>query len=129
MKNICIIDNDKIYTFGVSKIIKNQLPRNKIISFENGRNALDAIHEMLQNNDPLPDLILLDIKMPELNGWDFLHEFKKIRGKIDKEIQIFVISSRISKTNRERYRLEWEPIVTDFIPKPVKMGTLQALIN
>lgn len=129
MKNICIIDNDKIYTFGVSKIIKNQLSQNKIMSFENGRNALDAIHEMLQNNDPLPDLILLDIKMPEMSGWDFLHEFKKIRGKIDKEIQIFVISSRISKANRERYRLKWVQIVTDFIPKPVKMGALQALIN
>ena len=129
MKNICIIDNDKIYTFGVSKIIKNQLPRNKIMSFENGRDALDALHDMLQNNVPLPDLILLDIKMPEMNGWDFLHEFKKIHDKIDKKIQIFVISSRISKTNRERYRLKWEHIVTDFIPKPVKMGTLEALIN
>lgn len=109
--------------------IRKKLPQNKIMSFENGRNALDAIHEMLQNNDPLPDLILLDIKMPEMNGWDFLHEFKKIRGKIDKEIQIFVISSSINNVNRERYRLEWEQIVTDFIPKPVKMETLQALMN
>ncbi|MGN8225288.1 MULTISPECIES: response regulator [unclassified Gracilimonas] len=128
LKSICIIDDDKIYTYGVSKIIKNYLPGNAVTSFENGRKALSAIKEMEQNDDELPDLILLDIDMPEMNGWDFLNEFQSIRDKVNKEIQIFVISSRIDKKNQEIYRVEWDQKVDDFIQKPVQVEALKKLL-
>lgn len=129
LKSICIIDDDKIYTYGVSKIIKTHLPGNDIMSFENGRKALEAIKKMEQNNDDLPDLILLDIDMPEMNGWDFLNEFQTVRDKVNKEIQIFVISSRIDKRNQELYRIEWNQKVDDFIQKPVEIEALKNLLN
>ncbi|MCP9291455.1 MULTISPECIES: response regulator [Gracilimonas] len=128
LKSICIIDDDKIYTYGVSKIIKNYLPGNDVMSFENGKKALSAIKEMEQNNDELPDLILLDIDMPEMNGWDFLNEFQSIRDKVNKEIQIFVISSRIDQKNQEIYRVEWDQKVDDFIQKPVQVEALKDLL-
>jgi CheY-like chemotaxis protein len=128
LKSICIIDDDKIYTYGVSKIIKNYLPENSVMSFENGKKALSAIKEMEQNNDELPDLILLDIDMPEMNGWDFLNEFQAIRDKVNKEIQVFVISSRIDQKNQEIYRVEWDQKVDDFIQKPVQVETLKNLL-
>ncbi|MBO6585007.1 MAG: response regulator [Gracilimonas sp.] len=129
LKSICIIDDDKIYTYGVSKIIKNYLPGNDVMSFENGKKALSAIKEMEQNNDELPDLILLDIDMPEMNGWDFLNEFQPIREKVNKEIQIFVISSRIDHKNQEIYRVEWDQKVDDFIQKPVQVEALKSLLT
>ncbi|MEQ8524093.1 response regulator [Gracilimonas sp.] len=129
LKSICIIDDDKIYTYGVSKIIKNYLPGNDIMSFENGQKALEAIKKMEQNNDNLPDLILLDIDMPEMNGWDFLNEFQAIRDKVNKDIQIFVISSRIDKKNQELFRVEWDQKVDDFIQKPVEIEALKNLLG
>lgn len=128
-KSICIIDDDKIYTYGVSKIIKNYLPGNDIMSFENGRKALEAIKKMEQNNDSLPDLILLDIDMPEMNGWDFLNEFQAVRDKVNKDIQIFVISSRVDKKNQELFRVEWDQKVDDFIQKPVEIEALKSLLG
>jgi CheY-like chemotaxis protein len=129
LKSICIIDDDRIYTYGISKIIKNYLPGNEIKTFENGRKALEAIIEMSETNQPLPDMILLDIDMPEMNGWDFLQEFKTLRPKIDKEIQIFVISSRVDKGNQELFKLEWSDQVADFIQKPVGIEELKALLS
>lgn len=129
LKSICIIDDDKIYTFGISKIIKNHLPGNHIMSFENGRKALESIKNNVQNGESIPDLILLDIDMPEMNGWDFLNEFESVRNKISKKIQIFVISSRINKRNQELYKVEWDNKVSDFIQKPVEIETLKTLLS
>lgn len=129
MKSICIIDDDRIYTYGISKIIKSHLPGNELSSFENGRQALDAITKMAENNEDLPDMILLDIDMPEMNGWDFLHAFQKVRDKIEKEIEIYVISSRVNDNNEELYKIEWNQKVSDFIQKPVNIEALKKLLK
>ncbi|MEX0844673.1 MAG: response regulator [Balneolaceae bacterium] len=129
INSVCIIDDDKIYTYGISKIIKTYLPGKKLISFENGLKALEGIKQMADNNEELPDLILLDIDMPEMNGWDFLHAFEKIRNSIEKEIQVFVISSRVDNDNQELYKIEWNKKVSDFIQKPVDIETLRNLLS
>jgi two-component SAPR family response regulator len=128
LKSVCIIDDDKIYTYGVSKIIKNHLPDNEIMTFENGQKALEGIKQMQDDNEELPDLILLDIDMPEMNGWDFLKAFQSIRDKVNKEIQIFVISSQVDKRSEELFRVEWDEKVSDFIQKPVGVDSLKSLL-
>lgn len=127
-KNICIIDDDKVYTFGVKKIIKNHLPQNKVTSYENGRIALEGIQKAFDENLPLPDYILLDIDMPELNGWGFLKEFEELRNKMDKKIEIFVISSRVENNTHLLFKMEWDDKVSDFIRKPVDVERLKEIL-
>jgi len=129
IKSVCIIDDDKVYTFGVKKIIKNYLPENKIIAFENGKKAIEGIQKMVSSGEELPDLILLDIDMPEMNGWEFLNEFESIRSEISKKIEIFVISSRIDANKQELYKVEWDEKVSDFIKKPVQASVLKELLS
>ncbi|MEQ8577288.1 MAG: response regulator [Balneola sp.] len=128
-KSVCIIDDDKVYTFGVKKIIKSHLPENDVITFENGRKALDGIQEMMESGAGLPDLILLDIDMPEMNGWDFLKEFDTIRSKAEKEVEIFVISSRVDTNTEDLYKIEWDEKVSDFIKKPVQVAALKKILS
>ena len=127
-KSVCIIDDDKVYTFGVKKIIKSYLPNNEVLTFENGKEALEGLLELQDSGKELPDLILLDIEMPEMNGWDFLTEFDSIRSKTDKVIDIFVISSRVDKNTEELYKIEWDEKVSDFIKKPVQIQALKKLL-
>ncbi len=128
LKSICIIDDDKIYTYGVTKIIKNYLPDNNITSYENGQKALEAIKNF-DSNEQIPDLILLDIDMPEMNGWDFLREFECIRDSIEKEIKVFVISSQLKSQNEELYKIEWNDKVSGFIKKPVGIEEIEKLLK
>ena len=128
-KSVCIIDDDKVYTFGVKKIIKSHLPENDVTTFENGRKALDGIKEMMESGAGLPDLILLDIDMPEMNGWDFLKEFDTIRSKAEKEVEIFVISSRVDTNTEDLYKIEWDEKVSDFIKKPVQVDALKKILS
>ncbi len=127
-KSICIIDDDKTYTFGIKKIIEKYIPNNEVSSFENGKEALDGIKRNYEANQQLPDLILLDIDMPEMNGWEFLNEFQPLRSKTDKKVDIFVISSRIKNKDR-LFKIEWDNKVSDFIQKPVGIDTLKNLLS
>jgi len=128
-RSICIIDDDKVYTFGIKKIIKNHLPGNTVTSYENGKMALDRLREMNPSDDEIPDFIFLDIDMPEMNGWDFLKEFEELRNSIEKKIQIFVISSRIESENESLYQVEWDDKVSKFMPKPVNADTLKGILG
>tara|TARA_R110000868_G_scaffold306734_3_gene568116 strand:+ start:44557 stop:44955 length:399 start_codon:yes stop_codon:yes gene_type:complete len=128
-RSICIIDDDKVYTFGIKKIINNHLPGNTVTTFENGKLALDQLREMKAEDEAMPDVILLDIDMPEMNGWDFLKEFEAIRKSIAKKVEIFVISSRIESNNESLYQIEWDDKVSKFMPKPVDIERLKEIFN
>jgi len=73
----------------------------------------------------LPDIILLDLQMPEFDGWDFLEEFGKIYTSLTKSIKIYIFSSSINPV--DIMRSATYPFVCDFISKPMKQETLQQL--
>ncbi|MGF1671997.1 MAG: response regulator [Balneolaceae bacterium] len=128
VKCVCIIDDDKIYAYGVKKIIdKHNLSRD-ILIFENGEEALEALTKMHERSEALPELILLDIDMPLMNGWEFLSEFESLRKNSNSNIEIYVISSKIDQNNGELYKVTWDEKVADFISKPVKPEDLQKIM-
>ncbi len=120
----CIIDDDKIYAYGVKKIIDKHQLSNSILIFENGEEAIHKLRKLHSSGKTLPDVILLDIDMPKMNGWEFLTEFQQLRSEIDKKIDIFVISSKIDKVNADIYKYEWNEKVADYISKPIKAEDL-----
>lgn len=128
-RSICIIDDDKVYTFGIKKIIKTLLPGDTVTTYNNGREALEQLRALQKANETLPDVILLDIDMPEMNGWDFLKEFDGIRNSTDKKIEIFVISSKIESGKENLYQVEWDSKVSKFVPKPVDANRLKELLS
>ncbi len=128
-KLVCIVDDDAVYTFGIKKLIRNNIPENKILSYTNGKEAFDALQEVHNSGGDLPDVILLDLNMPEMNGWEFLKEFEEIRKVSDKQIQIYVISSQVNDEKEEVYKIKWDARVSKFIKKPVEAKHLVELLN
>jgi len=129
VKCVCIIDDDKIYAYGVKKIIHKHDLSDDIIIFENGKEALNALTEMYNEGKTLPELILLDIDMPLMNGWEFLSEYEALTKKSKSDIEIYVISSKIDQNNGELYKVTWDDKVADFISKPVKPEDLQNIMS
>ncbi len=129
---VCIIDDDKVYSYGVKKIInKNNLSEN-ILVFNNGKTAFDELSSMIEEGKDMVDIILLDIDMPQMNGWEFLAKFEPLRKGLEKKIDIYVISSHVQgngKDNGHLYKIEPAGAVIDFISKPIKPVDLQKIIN
>ena len=99
---ICIIDDDPIYQIITKKIIKKTETKKEIISFSNGAEAIEAFVSNVHKPDALPNIILLDIDMPVMDGWDFMASFERIKPMISKKIVIYIVSSSIADSDKEK---------------------------
>lgn len=118
MKNIntaCIIDDDSTYIFCLKRIMKTANFCNTIKVYNNGKHALDHLKYKMENQMELPDVILLDLNMPVMDGWQFLDQYMKIKKK--KSIPIYIVSSSIDPADKNK--LSTYPEVTNFISKPI----------
>ena len=122
----CIIDDDPIFVFGTKKIMKLANFCNGFMVFHNGEEALDHLKPIIEsNNDSLPDVILLDLNMPVMDGWEFLDEFVKI--PCEKEITIYIVTSSIDPMDMDRAK-DYDNI-SNYLIKPISAQRLQEILS
>jgi response regulator RpfG family c-di-GMP phosphodiesterase len=124
LKNIMLID-DNIHAnyFNEIKLQQNNAC-DKITIFMNGKEALDYL---VNNKETDVDLILLDINMPVMNGWQFLSNIERVWREIDKSIPIFILSSSVNTYDKQK-SAEYES-VKGFINKPLNDNDLKEMID
>ncbi len=122
-KKICIIDDDPIYQLVTKKIIEKSSYFPIVDSFTNG---LEAISHF-KKSASLPEVILLDIEMPIMDGWDFLTEITAIREQFNTHTNIYIVSSSIAKEDKEK-ALNYD-VIKGFISKPVTISKIEKIAN
>ena len=75
--NILLVDDDEIYIYLTKRLLNDISEEIAVSSFTDGEQAIDFIKACTSEKVELPDVILLDVNMPFLDGWGFLLEFKK----------------------------------------------------
>lgn len=124
LKNLMIVDDDEVFVFLTKKAIEQANIVGQILVFENGLDSINYIIENSDNPDVLPEIILLDLSMPIMDGWQFLEEYTIHERKIEKKITIYIVTSSISPEDLKRAKnIE---LVSDFIVKPI---TKEKLVN
>lgn len=126
-KRILIIDDDEIYIFGITKLIQIKSLATDVMVKENGLFALHYIKELIESNSPLPELILLDLNMPILDGWKFLEKYSSIEQHFREKMRVFVMSSSIAKSDYERSNLITD--VKGYYVKPISIPDLTKLLQ
>ncbi|RVT77392.1 response regulator [Flavobacterium sufflavum] len=116
-----IIDDDKLSIKLMSMLISKNNFCEEIVSFHNPQTALDELKNNSANSSKLPDVILLDLNMPVLDGWQFLDEFELIN--FSKKIIVFIVSSSIDPCDLEMAKNY--PIVKSYIVKPLSSEKLK----
>ncbi|MDD7884977.1 two-component system response regulator [Flavivirga sp. 57AJ16] len=117
----CIIDDDPIFVFGAKRIMEIANFSKSVMIFNNGKEALDNLKSIITHDEDVPDIILLDINMPIMDGWQFLDEFIKIKTK--KAIKVFVVSSSIDPADLKKAK-KYE-IIEDYILKPISVEKIK----
>ena len=126
--NVFVVDDDKIFHFIIKKLLLNNNINVSPDFFENGLEALEGIKSKLDNGENPPDLILLDINMPVLDGWQFLEEFKLLKKFLKKEISIYIISSSDNLVDRNRAK-EFKDDIKDYYLKPMTIESLNSIFT
>jgi len=127
VKTLTLIDDDDIFVFLTKKVVEQTNLVDLIKVFGNGLDALNFLKENKDNVDVLPEIILLDLSMPIMDGWQFLEEFTKLNPYIGKKITIYICSSSISHDDITRAKSINE--VSDYIIKPITKNKLIDLIK
>jgi CheY-like chemotaxis protein len=117
-----IIDDDNIFTFVLKKILERNDSFQEIIDFKNGQNVIDLLRK---KNQKIPNIILLDINMPVIDGWQFLEELEKL--PIKEKLNIFIMSSSIDATDIQKSKSF--SMVKDFISKPINNDKLIQILE
>jgi CheY-like chemotaxis protein len=121
----CIIDDDPIFVYGAQALMQLTNFCNSMMVYNNGEEALNNLKVLLSSGEKLPDVILLDLNMPIMDGWEFLEEFTKI--KTEKEITIFIVTSSIDPNDVEKAKTYSE--VSNYIVKPVTTESLEHILE
>ena len=120
--NILLVDDDEVYLFLMNKIIKELTTELKVTSLLDGEEAIEYLSKCTDKNIDAPEVIFLDINMPFLDGWGFLEEFKKLKPKIQNNVNIYMVSSSNMQHDIEKAS-EFEEL-TGYVVKPLKEDKL-----
>jgi CheY-like chemotaxis protein len=121
-KIIWVIDDDNIYQIIVNKIIQKSEMFSDISSFKNGKEAINAVNNSLNNIESFPDIILLDINMPIMDGWEFMEELQILKPSINKQIIVYIVSSSIAVEDKNKAKTY--PDILGYLSKPVNINDL-----
>ncbi len=128
LKNVCLIDDDKIYQFTATMILEATGLTNSIAAFLNGKDAINFLKDPNTTlNSQLPDIIFLDINMPVMNGWEFLEEFQQFSASLSQPIKIYLVSSSVDESDINKSKNY--PSVTDYVIKPLNRDKYRQLLT
>jgi len=119
MKKIMLVDDEQDQIFSIKTgFVEYYQNRYEIIPAENGKKCF----ELLEKN-VIPDLILLDIKMPEMSGWEV---FDKLRANQKwKNIPVIFLTARSDGLATSAGAM----IADDYIEKPIEINELKTRID
>jgi CheY-like chemotaxis protein len=116
-KRILIIDDDVRNIFSMTSLLERH--RVDVIFAENGRDGIELLKKA-----PNVDTVLVDVMMPEMDGYETMREIRKIRRF--KTIPIIALTAKAMKGDREKCV---EVGASDYISKPADVERLLSLLR
>jgi two-component system, chemotaxis family, chemotaxis protein CheY len=117
MSKVFIIDDDSIHQRIAQIMIEKYNLFDSYKSYTDAQLALEFLENNKDNGEALPDVILLDLNMPVIDGWDFLDAFEQLYKTLKKTIKIFIVTSSVDE--KDRLRSQSYSTVSGFISKPL----------
>jgi len=124
-KKIIFIDDDTELVNVYNSILERKNLSDYLIHFESARDGLEYL-KGIKNKNEVPDYILLDLYMPEMDGFKFLEYFKNI-SKLKDTVEIYVCTS--SREKEDRNKVMKYPFVSAYLEKPLPSDFLELLIR
>jgi CheY-like chemotaxis protein len=122
-----LIDDDEIFQFIMKNTIAEISPDIKIKFFSDGEKGMDFLKQNLGAATNLPDIILLDVNMPFMDGWEFLKEYKSLQTKIKKDINICLLTSSNNPNDIAMAKEISE--LSGYLVKPISKEGIKNLIS
>jgi CheY-like chemotaxis protein len=115
--NILLVEDDTLDVMDARRTLDKMGVLYKMHVAKNGEEALEFLHQAGQPGSDAPDIILLDVNMPKMNGVEFLTAIRK--SDKWKDTKVFIITTSEEKEDKEVTR---KLGVSGYIVKPLKFN-------
>ncbi len=126
MSKVFIIDDDPIHQRIAQIMIVKHLIYDEYSSYLEAGKAFKFLEHHRDDIQSLPDVILLDLNMPGMDGWDFLDKYNKLKTSVIKDIKIYIVSSSVDE--KDKLRAQSYSTVQGFISKPLSPQILRSTV-
>jgi CheY-like chemotaxis protein len=120
-----IIDDDPVYIYITETLIKEYQIFESYKTYTNPVNALIDLLDAYYSSEKLPEIILLDLNMPKLSGWNFLDSFNSIATLDRPTTSVYIVTYSIDPFDKQRAMLY--SCVKGFLSKPASFDMLKGL--
>jgi CheY-like chemotaxis protein len=126
MANVLVIDDDEINNFTIEAMLERTDFVNAYEIQDSGWGALSYL-KTADEQKQFPNLIFVDINMPEMDGYEFLERYEHSFWSQHKDTRVYMLSSSISESDKEK-ALSYT-CISEYITKPLSRDKLTALMK
>lgn len=121
-----LVDDDEATNFINELLIEELDFTENLLIAQNGREALDLIKDMCRQGASLPQLILLDINMPVMDGFDFLDAFSALDCPDKEDTTIVMLTTSLHRKDIDKVK---EAGVAGYLNKPLTREALEDILS
>ncbi|GGB87224.1 response regulator [Dyadobacter sediminis] len=120
-----LIDDSSFDLFTQEKLLLRSGLTTEVITFSSAQLALDFLET--QPAEMPETVILLDLQMPGINGFQFIAKYAHLADELRARIKVFMISSTVDRTDMEEATAN--PFIIQLLSKPLEIPVLKSLLN
>lgn len=125
--SVMLIDDSEVDNFINKAIISKEDCVSEIIVRTSGFDALEFLNSILNEPESYPDCIFLDLRMPGMNGFEFLDEYIKLPETLKNHSKLYILSSSLDPIDTEKGK-EYD-VVKKHLTKPLAHHSINELLS
>lgn len=127
-KIVMLVDDNEIDNMINQKMLESANFAEQYYIYTSGQSALDFLENLVKQESAgelLPDMILLDINMPLIDGFQFLDRYSELNTSAKPNIDVFMLTTSINPS--DKVRAEENKLIAKFLIKPLTLEQLEGL--
>jgi|JI8StandDraft_2_1071088.scaffolds.fasta_scaffold10970_4 CheY-like chemotaxis protein len=127
MRTILLIDDDAISNFLSKSMIEKSGIFDKVYVYSSATAALEFLSSCIDKDVEFPEIILLDVMMPVMDGFTFLEEFIHLESSKTSHVKVCMLTSSLDP--KDRQQADAYPQVVEFISKPINQEKIKKFMT
>lgn|SRR5690606_1804124 len=117
LRRILVIDDDELNNFALGKFLESYISPSNYIVQTNGWEAIEHLERCKQKKETAPDIIFVDLSMPDMDGFEFLGYYQKNFFNAFPKTKLMILTCS-SRDSDEKKALEYS-CVLEYLSKPL----------